>query len=488
MSAGMDLISLLAPEVFLAISALGCLLYGALTGRNSFSRIALVCIICLMLALLFLLFSGNSGKTSDANGLVVIDQFSVFMKTLVILGACAGIIFSVDFNRREAIEKFEYPVIIIFSVIGMMLMISSNDLITLYLGLELQSLSLYVLASFKRDSVRSTEAGLKYFVLGALSSGMLLYGASLVYGFTGTTQFSAIAQAILEAEEVTNNRISLGLLFGLVFVLAGLAFKVAAAPFHMWSPDVYEGAPTPVTAYFSMAPKIAATALLIRVVVEPFGPLTAQWQQILWVVSVLSMAVGAFAAIWQTNIKRLMAYSSIGHIGYALIGLVTGGRLGVAAVALYLAIYLFMTLVSFGAILAMRVQGRVVEGISDLSGLSKTHPILAIALAGVMFSMAGIPPLAGFFAKFYIFDAAIRSGFFYLAIIGVASSVVGSFYYLRIIKVMFFDGVSESLDRPVNGTLNAMIAVGAVVTFFFFILPAPLVEAADAAAASLFPG
>ena len=488
MNAAFDLIFILLPEAFLALSALALLLCGALVGPSAYMRIVFAAIMCLFIALVILVFSSDSGKISAGHGLVVVDQFSIFMKILVILGAGAGIFLSIDFNRREAIEKFEYPILIIFSVIGMMLMISSSDLITLYLGLELQSLSLYVLAAFKRDSVRSTEAGLKYFVLGALSSGMLLYGVSLVYGFTGSTQFGTISDAIIKSGQTTVEGVSLGLLFGLVFVLAGLAFKVAAAPFHMWSPDVYEGAPTPVTAYFSMAPKIAATALLIRVAIEPFGPLSAQWQQILWVVSVLSMAVGAFAAIWQTNIKRLMAYSSIGHIGYALIGLVAGGRVGVAAVTLYLAVYLFMTLVIFGAILAMRVQGRFVEGISDLSGLSKAHPLLAVALGGAMFSMAGIPPLAGFFSKFYIFDAAIRSGFFILAIIGVVTSVFGAFYYLRIVKIMFFDDVGEALDRPVSGALGVMLAIGAVFTFFFFMLPGPLVAAADAAAASLFPG
>lgn len=488
MNTSFDLIFVLMPETFLALSALGLLLYGALSGPAAYMRIVFATVVCLFVALFILVFGSDAGKISAGHGLVIVDQFSIFMKILVILGAGAGIFLSIDFNRRESIEKFEYPILIIFSVIGMMLMISSSDLITLYLGLELQSLSLYVLAAFKRDSVRSTEAGLKYFVLGALSSGMLLYGVSLVYGFTGSTQFGAISEVIIKSGQASVEGVSLGLLFGLVFVLAGLAFKVAAAPFHMWSPDVYEGAPTPVTAYFSMAPKIAATALLIRVVIEPFGPLSAQLQQILWVVSVLSMAVGAFAAIWQTNIKRLMAYSSIGHIGYALIGLVAGGRVGVAAVALYLAVYLFMTLVTFGAILAMRVQGRFVEGISDLSGLSKTHPLLAMALGGAMFSMAGIPPLAGFFSKLYIFDAAIRSGFFILAIIGVVTSVFGAFYYLRIVKIMFFDDVGEALERPVSGALGVMLAVGAVFTFFFFMLPGPLVAAADAAAASLFPG
>ena len=323
------------------------------------------------------------------------------------------------------------------------MMVSANDLIALYLGLELQSLSLYVLAAFRRDTLRSSEAGLKYFVLGALSSGMLLYGCSLIYGFLGATGFDAIAAAVGGGDSVARRRV-----VGLVFLLAGLCFKVSAAPFHMWTPDVYEGAPTPVTALFSVAPKIAALALFIRVLMEPFGDLTDKWQQIIVVVAILSMAIGAFTAIVQENIKRLMAYSSIGHVGYALVGIATGTEEGVRAVLIYLAIYLFMNVGVFACILAMRQKGSAVENISDLAGFSKSRPLVAGIFAALMFSMAGIPPLAGFFGKFYVFMAAVNAGLVPLAVFGVLASVVGCYYYLRIVKVMYFDEAGEDIGSP----------------------------------------
>ncbi|MFO0294696.1 MAG: NADH-quinone oxidoreductase subunit NuoN [Rhodospirillales bacterium] len=474
------------PEIFLAASGLGLLLLGAIAGSGSYRRVSGLALAALAAAGILVLAGGSARSVSFA-GMFVVDAFGVFMKMLVLAGAALGILLSLDYNRREELERFEFPILILFATVGMMLMISANDLIALYLGLELQSLSLYVLAAFRRDSVKSTEAGLTYFVLGALSSGMLLYGASLLYGFAGGTGFAQIAQSLAGAAKA-GAFVPAGVLFGLVFVLAGLAFKVSAAPFHMWTPDVYEGAPTPVTAFFAIAPKVAATALLVRVVCEPFAPIAAQWQQILWVAAVLSMIVGAFAAIWQTNVKRLMAYSSIGHVGYALVGLVAGGTAGVSAVALYLAIYLFMNVAAFSAILSMRVQGRAVEGIDDLRGLSTTHPLVAFAVGVAMFAMAGIPPLAGFFSKFYVFEAAVRTGHYALAVIGVLTSVFGAFYYLRIVKLMYFDAPGDALDRPVPASLGAVLCGATLFTLLFFLVPGPLVRAANAAAASLFAG
>jgi NADH-quinone oxidoreductase subunit N len=359
------------------------------------------------------------------------------------------------------------------------MMISANDLIALYVGLELQSLSLYVLAAFARDSARSSEAGLKYFVLGALSSGMLLYGASLVYGFTGSTGFAQIAEAVQPSGA------NLGLIFGLVFLMTGFAFKISAVPFHMWTPDVYEGAPTPVTAFFAAAPKLAAMALTVRVLVTAFPSVTVEWQQIVTFLAIASMALGSFAAIGQRNIKRLMAYSSIGHVGYALVGLAAGSAEGVEGVIVYLAIYLAMTLGTFACILAMRRKGRMVEDIDQLSGLSTTQPLMAFMLALLLFSLAGIPPLAGFFAKFYVFLAAIHAGLYALAVIGVLLSVVGAYYYLRIVKVMYFDAPAERFE-PMPPALVAVLGVSGLFTLLFFAYPAPLVAIAQTAAKSLF--
>ncbi|MEE9317475.1 MAG: NADH-quinone oxidoreductase subunit NuoN, partial [Rhodospirillales bacterium] len=355
----------------------------------------------------------------------------------------------------------------------------------LYVGLEMQSLSLYVIAAFQRDDTRSTEAGLKYFVLGAVASGMLLYGSSLIYGFTGTTNFDQI-HAVLKAGH--EGGASIGVIFGIVFILAGLAFKVSAVPFHMWTPDVYEGAPTPITAFFSVAPKIAALALFIRVMVGPFGTLLAEWQQIVVFISVASMMLGAFAAINQRNIKRLMAYSSIGHAGYALIGLAVGNEAGIRGMLIYLAIYLFMNIGTFACILCMRRGDKMVEGIDDLAGLGKTHPMLALAITVFMFSMAGIPPLAGFFGKLYIFLPAIEEGLYGLAVIGVLSSVVAAFYYMRIVQIMYFEDTDQVLDKPVGRDLGLVITATSLVITFFFVYPAPVLAAAAAAAKALFAG
>jgi NADH-quinone oxidoreductase subunit N len=382
---------------------------------------------------------------------------------------------------KEGLARFEYPVIVLFATLGMLMMVSANDLMSLYVGLELSALALYVAASFARDDLRSSEAGLKYFMLGALASGMLLYGASLTYGFAGTTRFAGIAEA-LEAGPAP-----VGLVVGLCFIAAGLAFKVSAVPFHMWTPDVYEGAPTPVTAFFSIAPKVAAIALFLRVMTGPFAPAIAAWQQIIILISAASMLVGAFAAIGQTNIKRLMAYSSIGHVGYALIGLAAGDEAGIRGVLVYMAIYVVMNAGAFGCIVALRKGGVARERIEDLAGLSRTAPMLALAMAVFMFSMAGIPPLAGFFGKLYVFVAAVNAGLWPLAILGVLASVVSAFYYLRIVKVMYFDAAEAGPDaRAVS--LSVVVAATGVATALFAVLPAPLLGAAAAAARSLVGG
>ncbi|HSO43762.1 MAG TPA: NADH-quinone oxidoreductase subunit NuoN, partial [Rhodospirillales bacterium] len=381
------------------------------------------------------------------------------------------------------VARFEFPVLILLATVGMMLMVSANDLISLYLGLEMQSLALYVVASFQRDDQRSVEAGLKYFVLSALASGMLLYGSSLIYGFSGTTNFDAMAGVLAAGDTV-----SLGPLIGIVFILSGLAFKISAVPFHMWTPDVYEGAPTPVTAFFAVAPKLAAIGLLMRAMMEPFGDWVAQWQQVIVLISIASMLLGAFAAIGQSNIKRLMAYSSINNIGYALIGLAIGNEEGIRAILIYMAIYVFMNIGAFTCILSMRRRGQMVVGINDLSGLSKSNPMMALALAVFMFSLAGVPPLAGFFGKLYIFLAAVHAEFYTLAIIGVLSSVVAAFYYIRIVKVMYFDDAEEGLDRRMDGPTAMVMAGTGVLILLFFLIPGPLLVQAQAAAQSLFGG
>jgi NADH-quinone oxidoreductase subunit N len=385
----------------------------------------------------------------------------------------------VDYNQREDIARFEYPVLVMFATLGMLVMVSAGDFMTLYVGLELQSLSLYICAALARDALRSTEAGLKYFVLGALASGLLVYGISLVYGFGGTTNFAALAHELTNSHAAGD-----GTVIGIVFVLVGLAFKLSAAPFHMWTPDVYEGAPTPVTALFGTAPKVAAMALLLSVMLGPFGQLVSQWQMLIEILSVISMLLGSLAAIGQTSIKRLMAYSSIGHMGYALIGLAAGTQAGVQATLVYIAIYLVMSFGSFACIIAMRRQGKAVETIADLAGLSNHRPGYALALAVLMWSMAGIPPLSGFFAKLYVFSAAIDAGLLPLAVIGVLTSVIGAFYYLRVIKVMYFDAGQPSFDKT-PGAVRFVMAVGAIVTALLVFIPGPLISAAHAAALAL---
>ena len=468
------------PEIFLAVASMALLMVGAFRGDGMTRPLSYAAVICFAITAILIVVV-QDGITTTFSDLFIVDGFSTFMKLLVLCGSSLALIMSQGFIERERMARTEYPVLFMLATLGMMMMVSANDLISLYLGLELQNLSLYVVAAFRRDTVRSSEAGLKYFVLGALSSGLLLYGASMVYGFAGTTNFVALSEVFLE-----DGIVSVGLVVGIVFVCAGLAFKVSAVPFHMWTPDVYEGAPTPVTAFFAVAPKIAAMALFVRVLIGPFGELVDQWQQIIYVASILSMLLGGFAAISQTNIKRLMAYSSIGHVGYALVGLAAGTPEGVRGVLIYMAIYLAMNVGTFACILCMRVNGRMVEGITDLSGLSKTNPMMALVLAIFMFSLAGLPPLAGFFGKLYVFLAAIEAQLYTLAVIGVVSSVVAAYYYIRIVKLMYFDEPSEAFDRPIGTPMTLVLAGTGLFTLFFFVFPAPLINAAAAAAAALF--
>jgi NADH-quinone oxidoreductase subunit N len=410
----------------------------------------------------------------------VADGFSRFAKILILIGAALSILLADEFFAGIKLSRFELPVLMLIATLGMMLMVSSASFLSLYMGLELQSLALYVLAAFNRDHLRSTEAGLKYFVLGALSSGMLLYGISLIYGFTGSTEFSAIAT-------VTHGGAGLGVIFGIVFLIAGLAFKVSAVPFHMWTPDVYEGAPTPITAYFATAAKAAALCLFLRAILTPFPDLIHQWRQIIVFLSVLSMALGAFAALGQKNIKRLMAYSSIGHMGYALLGLAAGTALGARGVLIYLAIYVFTNLGVFAAIQAMRRDGKAVESISDLAGLSRTNPWLAFVFALMFVSLAGVPPLAGFVGKWYVFVAAIQAGLIIPSVLGVLSSVVALVYYLRVVKIMYFDEPAEAFD-PVSGFgSKAVLLLSSVAVLLFIVAASPLITAADAAAKALLP-
>jgi len=465
------------PELILAIGAMALLMLGVFTRRERGELILWLSVLLLATAGIFVAM--GTGTVTLFNDSFIVDPFARALKLLSLTGAAVALLMSVDYWRGVGGLKFEFPVLVLLATTGMMMMISANDLIALYVGLELQSLSLYVVAAFRRDSARSAEAGLKYFVLGALSSGMLLYGASLVYGFTGSTQFASIAAAAQPSGA------NLGLVFGLVFLMAGFAFKISAVPFHMWTPDVYEGAPTPVTAFFAAAPKLAAMALTVRVLITAFPAVTAEWQQIVVFLAIASMALGSFAAIGQTNIKRLMAYSSISHMGYALVGLAAGSPEGVAGLIVYLAIYLAMTLGTFACILAMRRGGRMVEDIDSLAGLSRTQPMMAFLLAMLLFSLAGIPPLAGFFAKFYVFLAAIQAGLYALAVIGVLLSVVGAYYYLRIVKLMYFDAPAERFE-PMQPSLAAVLGLSGGFILLYFIYPAPLVGAAGIAAKSLF--
>jgi NADH-quinone oxidoreductase subunit N len=464
------------PEFVLAIGAMALLMFGVYRPTRS-SRATDVAAIGLLVIAGVIVALLPEGKLIAFGGSFIVDNFARFLKILALFGSAAAIAMSLDYLAYEKQQKFEYSVLILLSTLGMLMLISAADLIALYLGLELMSLPLYVVAASHRDSLRSTEAGLKYFVLGALSSGMLLYGASLIYGFTGTVSFTGIAHAAAAG--------GIGLIFGIVFLFAGFCFKVSAVPFHMWTPDVYEGAPTPVTAFFAAAPKVAGLAMFVRAAVMAFPGITPQWQQIVVFVSLASMVLGSFAAIGQRNIKRLMAYSSIAHMGFALIGLSAGTSEGVQGVLVYVAIYVTMTLGVFAVILSMRRSTGMVESIDQLAGLARTHPTMAFFLAMLLFSMAGVPPLAGFFAKFYVFLAAIKAGLYVLAVLGVLTSVVGAYYYLVIVKVMYFEEPAGSFV-PMPYELRVVLAICGLFNIFFFIYPAPLIGMASAAAHSLF--
>jgi NADH-quinone oxidoreductase subunit N len=481
-----DLLVLL-PELILAVGAMALLLAGAVLGsprgtpagsEKPLPFIGWGAILLLIVAGVAVVM--GPGQGSAFHGAFIADGFSRFAKILILIGAALSILLADEFFSSIQLSRFELPVVMLLATLGMLLMVSASSFLSLYMGLELQSLALYVLAAFNRDHLRSTEAGLKYFVLGALSSGMLLYGISLIYGFTGSTQFATIATAVHGVH-------GLGVIFGIVFLIAGLAFKVSAVPFHMWTPDVYEGAPTPVTAYFATAAKVAALCLFLRAILTPFPDLLHQWRQIIVFISVLSMALGAIAAIGQKNIKRLMAYSSIGHMGYALLGLAAGTAVGARGVLIYLAIYVFTNLGVFAAIQAMRRKGQPVENISDLAGLARNDLTLAVIVATLFLSLAGLPPLAGFFAKFYVFLAAIQAGLVVPAVLGVLASAIGLVYYLRLVKVMFFDEPALAFD-PVSGFgIRTILVLSMLVAFFFIVAASPVITAADAAAKALVP-
>lgn len=467
------------PEIVLAILAMALLMTGVFRRNESYGVITIAASIAILITALLVAHGARTGTVTAFDGAFVVDDFARAMKFLILAGTDIALVLSGSFLARHAMLKFEYVVLILLAAVGMMCMISANNLISLYMALELQSLALYVIAAINRDSAKSSEAGLKYFVLGALSSGMLLYGASLVYGFTGTVSFEGIAAAL------SAHGSSLGIVFGIVFIVAGLAFKVSAVPFHMWTPDVYEGAPTPVAAFFAAAPKVAAMALFTRTLMVPFHHIAADWQQIVTFVAIASMLLGAFAAIGQTNIKRLLAYSSIGHMGYALVGLAANSTEGVQGIVLYMLIYMTTTVGVFACVLAMRRNGRQVEEIADLAGLGRTNKLMAFVMSMLMLSLAGIPPLAGFFGKLFVFLAAVKSGLFLLAIIGVLASVVGAYYYLRIVKIIYFDEPATAFDK-MDSEVKYVAVLSGTFAVLFVIFAKPLVSYASVAAASLY--
>ena len=470
------------PELILAIGAMVLLVLGVYMGEESGRTISFASIALLIAAMLVVAVYATDEPVLLFGGAFRIDAFASFCKLIIFAGAAFAILMSDKFLGGEELGRFEYPILIVLAALGMAMMVSANDLIALYMGVETQSLALYILASFNRDSRRSTEAGLKYFVLGALSSCLLLYGASLIYGFTGATQFDAIAEI-----SKTSTNANVGLVVGLVFLISGLAFKVSAAPFHMWTPDVYEGAPTPVTAFFAAAPKLAGMALFVRALMGPFPDIVDQWQPIIAILSVASMAVGAVSAIAQTNIKRLMAYSSIGHMGFALIGLAAGTETGVQSVLTYMTIYVAMTIGTFACILLMRRRGGMTEQISDLAGLSRTNPGFAIVLTVLFFSLAGVPPTAGFLAKFFVFSAAVDAGMVWLAVAGAIASVIAAFYYLRVIWIMWFDEPAPVFEAEAGARLGITSMLSAALMFpLLLVFINPLSNAAGKAAAALF--
>tara|TARA_B100001250_G_scaffold58945_1_gene45882 strand:- start:1154 stop:2566 length:1413 start_codon:yes stop_codon:yes gene_type:complete len=462
----MQTIIYILPELFLSLSIMTLLIVGVFV-KNSFKIINSLTILCLIFAVALVLNQPQE-TTKIFNNSYLIDKFSMFMKILILVFTLFILTISRDYLKKNDIDKMEYPIIIISSTLGMLLMVSSYDLIVFYLGLELQSLCLYILASFKREDEKSTEAGLKYFVLSALASGLLLYGCSLIYGFTGSTNFEVISNNLDSSNKAS--------IFGIVFIIVGLAFKISAVPFHMWTPDVYEGSPTSVTSFFALIPKIAALAVFIRFMYVPFINVIDQWQTIIIFLSIASMILGAVAAIGQNNIKRLMAYSSIGHMGYALAGLATGTNSGVQGTIIYLTIYLVMNLGAFGCIFMMKRENIYYENINDLSGLSKNHPMLALSFLIILFSLAGIPPLAGFFAKFYIFMAVIENKMYTLAIIGLVTTVISAFYYLRIIKIIYFDKPKKPFEETYDWGLKGPLILSSILTLMYFIYPSSLID------------
>ncbi len=464
----MENLQLLLPEIFLSLSIMFLLILGVFK-KNSSKLIQNLSIIILIISAV-ITFNETTGisNTKLFNDSIIIDYFSSLMKIITLLAAFLVLIISSNYLKTFQIFKIEYPILILSSVLGMMIMINSNDLIVFYMGLELQSLALYVLATYNRDQLKSSEAGLKYFVLSALSSGLLLYGCSLIYGFSGSTNFDVISTQLNSNEYV--------LTFGIVFILVGLAFKISAVPFHMWAPDVYEGSPTTVTLFFTMVPKIAALTVFIRFLYVPFLNLIDQWQMIIVFLSIASMLFGAIAAIGQTNIKRLVAYSSIGHIGYTLAGLATASNEGIQSSIIYISIYVVMNLALFSCLLMLRRNNQYYEDIDDLSGLSKNHPLLSLSLLVILFSLAGIPPLAGFFAKFYVFKAVLEQSMYFLAIVGLLSTVVAAFYYLRIIKIMYFDKEKDKYDTDHSLWLKFSLTFSTILILLYFIFPSQLIE------------
>jgi NADH-quinone oxidoreductase subunit N len=461
-------LELVFPEIFLSLSIMFLLILGVFKKDSSKLIQNMSLIILLICAVITFNETLGIEETFLFNGSVVIDYLSSFMKIIALLAATLVLLISSNYLRVFKIFKIEYPILILSSVLGMMVMISSNDLIVFYMGLELQSLALYVLATFNRDQLKSSEAGLKYFVLSALSSGLLLYGCSLIYGFTGSTNFNIIAEQLNSNEYATT--------FGIVFILVGLSFKISAVPFHMWAPDVYEGSPTSVTLFFTMVPKIAALTVFVRFLYVPFLGLIDQWKIIIIFLSIASMLFGAIAAIGQTNLKRLIAYSSIGHIGYTLAGLTTGTNEGIQSSIIYITIYIIMNLGLFSCLLMMKRNNVYYEDINDLSGLSKNHPLVSLSLLVILFSLAGIPPLAGFFAKFYIFKSVLEQSMFFLAIVGLLSTVVAAFYYLRIIKIIYFDKEKEKYDTDHSLWLKFSLAISTLLILIYFIFPSQLIE------------
>ena len=466
------------PEAVLAAGTLALVLYGALRGERGSALVNEIAVGLLGLVFI-LLVARNRPMGVTFYGSFADDAFTRFMSALALVGSLVTLLLSVEFMRKERIGGFEFPVLILISTLGMLMLISANDFIALYLGFELMSLALYVIAAYRRDDLRATEAGLKYFVLGAL-----VVGHDALRRCRSSMAIPARSPSARSRTPCMIMR-NIGVLFGLVFVLVGLAFKISVVPFHMWTPDVYEGAPTPVTTFFASAPKIAAMAVLVRVMITAFPGIANDWRQILTFVSIASMVLGAFAAIGQRNFKRLMAYSSIGHMGYALVGLAAGTVEGAQSVVIYMAIYVVMTLGTFAAILSMRRDGRAVETIADLAGLARTNPTMAFFLATMMFSLAGVPPLAGFFAKFYVFAAAMKAGLYGLSVIGVLASAVGAYYYLRIVKLMYFDEPAPAFDRP-SPVARIVLALSALMIILFVFAPSPITNAAMAAAQSLF--